>query len=53
MVDALIFDFDGVILDTETPDFETWQEVFRDHGSELERSVWTGLIGRGHGGFDM
>ena len=53
MVNALIFDFDGVILDTETPDFSTWQEVFRDHGTELDRSVWTSLIGRGHGAFDM
>ncbi len=53
-IDALIFDFDGVILDTETPDFQTWDAVFRDHGVRLERPVWNALIGRGRGAsFDM
>ena len=45
MIDTLIFDFDGVIIDTETPDFGTWQEVFQDHGVELQRTWWTGFIG--------
>ena len=53
-IGALIFDFDGVILDTETPDFQTWEAVFRDHGARLDRPVWTALIGRGRGvAFDM
>ena len=38
MIDTLIFDFDGVIIDTETPDFDTWQKVFQDYGVELERT---------------
>ena len=45
MIDTLIFDFDGVIIDTETPDFDTWQKVFQDYGVELERTWWTGFIG--------
>ena len=45
VIDTLIFDFDGVIIDTETPDFATWQEVFRGHGVELERDWWTRFIG--------
>jgi HAD superfamily hydrolase (TIGR01509 family) len=45
MIEAIVFDFDGVILDTETPDFETWQHEFRAHGVEFERSLWTGFIG--------
>ena len=32
MIRALIFDFDGLILDTETTQFETWQWVFDQHG---------------------
>ena len=35
MVDALIFDFDGLILDTESPDFQSWREVYAAHGHEL------------------
>jgi HAD superfamily hydrolase (TIGR01509 family) len=53
LVDALVFDFDGVVLDTETPDFLTWQEVFHEHGVELDRSLWTGLIGGAAGAFDL
>ena len=45
MIDALIFDFDGVILDTETPDFETWRHEFQSYGVELERSLFAGVIG--------
>jgi len=53
MIDAIIFDFDGVILDTETPDFETWQQEFRAHGVEFERSLWTKFIGGGPMWFDV
>ena len=53
MIDALIFDFDGVIIDTETPDYQTWQEVFNSHGVELDRSRWTRLIRGGGHGFDV
>ena len=45
MIDTLIFDFDGVIIDTETPDFNTWEEVFQSYGVELERAWWTSFIG--------
>jgi len=24
---ALVFDFDGLILDTEGPEFQAWQEI--------------------------
>ena len=53
MIQALIFDFDGVIIDTETPDFMTWQDVFHDHGAELDLNVWTRFIGTEFGDFDM
>ena len=32
---AVIFDFDGLIIDSETPIFEIWAEVYRDHGGDL------------------
>lgn len=32
---GFIFDFDGLILDTEMPSLHAWQTVYRNHGSEL------------------
>ncbi len=44
---AVFFDFDGLILDTETPEVETWQEVFREHGAEFPDAYWINALGRG------
>ena len=44
-IKAMVFDFDGVILDTETTDFEAWQAIYRDHGIELPLSSWLPIIG--------
>jgi HAD superfamily hydrolase (TIGR01509 family) len=32
VIKALLFDFDGTIVDTESVDLRTWQEVFEAHG---------------------
>lgn len=42
---ALIFDFDGTILDTETREFWHWQELYRTHGRELALSDWQRGVG--------
>jgi len=44
-VDAIIFDFDGVIIDTETPDLEVWQEFYKKHGLDLSVNQWTRRVG--------
>lgn len=44
-VEALIFDFDGLILNTEAPAFESWQKIFRDHGADLDLALWQANIG--------
>jgi HAD superfamily hydrolase (TIGR01509 family) len=44
-VKALIFDFDGLILDTETPEYQVWQAMYREHGFELPREEWGRIIG--------
>jgi HAD superfamily hydrolase (TIGR01509 family) len=51
-IKALIFDFDGLILETETPAFETWAEIYREHGHELPRERWAQNIGASAGAFD-
>ena len=44
-IKAIIFDFDGLILDTETPDFRTWQAIYREHGFELPQEEWAKIVG--------
>ena len=51
-IDALIFDFDGVMVDTEVPEFESWSQMFQSHGVELDRELWLSIIGRGREYFD-
>ena len=46
MIEAIVFDFDGLIIDTETPEFDSWQEVFESYGVLLEREAWDWSIGR-------
>jgi HAD superfamily hydrolase (TIGR01509 family) len=47
---ALLWDFDGLVLDTESSAFESAEAIFADHGVKLELSMWLELIGsaRGH-----
>ena len=52
MLEAIIFDFDGIIVDTETPDYETWAEVYREHGLELSMDLWSQGVGIIHADYD-
>lgn len=49
MIGALIFDFDGLIVDTETPALESWRQIYAEHGLTLELDVWAGALGTSHG----
>ncbi|MEI8131221.1 MAG: HAD family hydrolase [Leptolinea sp.] len=51
-IKAFIFDFDGLILDTETPNFEAWQSIFAKFGLELPMSEWQKGLGTCPGAFD-
>lgn len=52
MIRALIFDFDGLILDTEMPDFQSWQEIYKEYGCSLPLSLWAACIGTSEKAFD-
>jgi len=52
-MDLLIFDFDGLILDTESVSYRSWSEIFASHGTELPLSEWSKCIGTHHGAFDV
>lgn len=42
---AVIFDFDGLIVDSETPEFEAHRQIFAEHGVELTPEEWRGEVG--------
>ncbi len=37
---ALLFDFDGLLMDTETPEVEIWQQIYQQHGVEFPLHTW-------------
>jgi HAD superfamily hydrolase (TIGR01509 family) len=51
-IKALVFDFDGLIVDTEVPIFRAWQRIYREHGQELPLEQWLTIIGTASGPFD-
>jgi HAD superfamily hydrolase (TIGR01509 family) len=52
MIRALIFDFDGLILETEGPSYKSWEEVYQSFGFALPFSTWSTIIGTTQGEFD-
>lgn len=52
MIRALIFDFDGLILETEGPIYQSWQEVYQQYGCELSLNEWGKIIGAAENSFD-
>jgi HAD superfamily hydrolase (TIGR01509 family) len=52
MIQALIFDFDGLILDTEISSFQSWQEIYQEYSCELPLEKWAACVGGGIELFD-
>ena len=42
---AIVFDFDGLILDTEEPIYRSWLEVYEAHGEPLPFERWVQTVG--------
>jgi putative hydrolase of the HAD superfamily len=45
MFKALIFDFDGLIVDTESTGYLTWKHLFARHGEDLPASLYAQVVG--------
>ncbi len=51
MISALVFDFDGLIVDTETPLVDAWVDLHTEHGLPHRRELAHGVVG--HVGIDF
>src|SRR4029077_908843 len=45
LIRAIVFDFDGLILDTEEPIYRSWLEVYQAHGEPLPFERWVQIVG--------
>ena len=45
-VEAIIFDMDGVLIDTERISFQSYQKVFDEYEYEMDEKVFLKFIGR-------
>lgn len=45
MIRGLIFDFDGLILETEGPIYQSWVELYQEYDTELDMDLWESIIG--------
>jgi HAD superfamily hydrolase (TIGR01509 family) len=52
VVRGLVFDFDGLIVDSERPVYQAWAEVYVQHGQELSLEIWQATVGQSPDFFD-
>lgn len=53
MIRAVLFDFDGLILETESVVWSSWNDVYREFGFELPQAEWIDCMGRAPGHRDF
>lgn len=52
MIRALIFDFDGLVLDTEDAIYQSYSEIYRSYGCELSLERWALGLGTTDADYD-
>lgn len=52
MIKAVVFDFDGLIIDTESPWYDAYRAAFQDYGVDLPLELWLKCVGTTFAAFD-
>ncbi|WP_428387412.1 HAD family hydrolase [Mucisphaera sp.] len=53
MLEGIVFDFDGLMLDTEYPQYLAWRSLYEMHGHDLPIERWIDVLGRPAWMFDF
>lgn len=53
MIQAVVFDCDGLLIDTETPWYRVMAEVFEERGQELPLELYGRILGTTDAAFDL
>ena len=51
-IQAVIFDFDGTMVDTESCAYDAWVEIYAEFGATLPLSEWQKCVGSSYSAFD-
>lgn len=51
-IKAMVFDFDGTMLDTESAIFNSWQKIYETYDQSLPMDEWVSVVGKAALTFD-
>lgn len=51
-IKGIIFDYDGLLVDTETPQLRSWQQIYAAHSAQLHLQEWVQCLGTSADAFD-
>lgn len=49
---GIVFDFDGIIVDTEEPEFSSWVEIYHRYCADLTFQEWSACLGTSQDAFN-